>query len=444
MKQFWDSHTLGKAELLRLLTREGKWLSWVDEEPKADEGSTARRKPGCKDRVDEVLQSALHSTNVIVLLGSGASFCAKNDAGLTAPGMGDLWDAVQAAVDSNANEIGMTFDEVALAVTGQVAAKLEKNIEGLLSYCKIHLELLSVRAKAGNEFPDKALKKSLGLFLNRAEDTILARVNFVAEKTALPAHMALLQKFARRSVEKPRVRLFTTNYDLCVEQAALRQNIVLIDGFSHSARQRFNRDNFQHDIVRRTPVSTKAEFVDGVFHLYKLHGSIDWRRQTDDVVVRSMESRENLRPVLIYPRSSKYQESFESPYLDMFSALQASLREPDTTLIVAGFGFADDHISAPIWSALESNLSLRLILCDRGLLEAQKLDVGDHMIDADLETQRPYQKKIMKLVQQGDGRITVLNGRFEDLADALPTISGKTDRQRLQDTLESIRKDGAA
>lgn len=444
MKQFWDSHPEGKAELLRLLTREGEWLEWADEEPKPEEGKAVRRNPGCKDRVDEVLESALHSTNVIVLLGSGASFCAKNDGGPTAPGMGDLWDAVQAEVDAKVKDIGMTFDAVAVAVTGQPAAKLDKNIEGLLSYCKIQLELLSVRAKAGDGFTEKAMKNSLECFLKLAEETILARVDFVAGKTSLPAHMALLQKFARRSVEKPRVHLFTTNYDLCVEQAALRQNIVLIDGFSHSARQRFNRDNFQHDIVRRTPVSTKAEYVDGVFHLYKLHGSIDWRRQGDDVVVRSMESRPELRPVLIYPRSSKYQESFESPYLDMFAALQTSLREPDTTLIVAGFGFADDHISAPIWSALESNLSLRLILCDRGLLDAHKLEGGDHAIDADIEGQRPYQKKIMKLVQQGDGRISVLNGRFEDLADALPTISGETDRQRLQDRLERIRTDGAA
>lgn len=441
---YWAAKAEGKAELLRLLTRDGKWLGWLDEKVEAEEGTTTNRKQGCKERVDEALQTALHSTNVIVLLGSGASFCAKNDGGTTAPSMGDLWDEVQIKVIASAQDIGMSFDEVAMSVTGQASASLKKNIEGLLSYCKIQLELLSVRAEVGEEFPEKKLKSSLEKFLKLAEETILARVGFVDEKTTLTAHSALLQKFSRRSVEKPRVRLFTTNYDLCVEQAALRQNIVLIDGFSHSARQRFNRDNFQHDIVRRTPVSTKAEYVDGVFHLYKLHGSIDWRRQSDNVVIRSMESRPELRPVLIYPRSSKYQESFESPYLDMFAALQASLREPDTTLIVAGFGFADDHISSPIWSAVESNLSLRLIFCDPNLLDAHKLDSGDHSIDADIEAQFPYQKKIMKLVQQGDGRITVLNGRFEDLVDALPTISGDTDRQRLQDRLERIRTDGVS
>lgn len=162
----------------------------------------------------------------------------------------------------------------------------------------------------------------------------------------------------------------------------------------------------------------------------------------DGVVIRSVDDpSEDRRPVLIYPRSSKYQEAFESPYLDMFAALQAALREPDTTLIVSGFGFADDHISAPIWSAIETNLSLRLVLCDRGFVNQQKLfDDELQEIDVDLAEQRLYQKKIAQLVQQGDTRITMLNGRFEDLADALPMISGKTDRQLLRDRLEKLRE----
>ena len=159
---------------------------------------------------------------------------------------------------------------------------------------------------------------------------------------------------------------------------------------------------------------------------YKLHGSVDWRRQSDGVVIRSQTATSNdLRPVLIFPRSTKYQEAFETPYLDMFAALQEALREPDTTLIVSGFGFADDHISAPIWSAIETNLSLRVMLCDRGFVPQERLDALDpQVIDLELETQRPYQRKIIKLVQEGDSRITVLNGRFEDLAHALPEISG--------------------
>jgi len=439
LKNFWDGEPVGNKELLRLLTRDGKWLRWEGEKEDPND-PTKKPKAGCKDQVEEALLAALHSTNVVVLLGSGASFSAKNDGGANAPGMWHLWEAVKNGCGEAA------FNEVAQSIIGHVPAEGEENIEALLSLCKMSIELLEVRAEKDAAFSDRARLEQLKEFVATAEREILAQVDFVNNNTELPAHIGFLRKFARRSPEKPRVKLFTTNYDLCIETAGLRLGVVLIDGFSHSAEQRFNRVHFDHDIVRRDASSTKADYLDGVFHLYKLHGSVDWRRRPDDVVIRSVDDPGGDRkPVLIYPRSSKYQEAFESPYLDMFAALQAALREPDTTLIVSGFGFADDHISAPIWSAIETNLTLRLVLCDRGFVAHQKLfDEEAQEIDLDLAGQRPYQSKIARLVQQGDTRITMLNGRFEDLADALPMISGKTDRQLLQDRLEKLREgDGA-
>ncbi|MBA96189.1 MAG: SIR2 family protein [Sulfitobacter litoralis] len=438
MANFWDGEPKGKKELLRLLTRDGKWRQWESE--KEDPADPSKKpKAGCKDQLEEALLAALHSTNVVVLLGSGASFSAKNEGGPIAPGMWHLWQAVK----TGCGEAG--FNDIAKSVFGHVPVEGEENIEALLSLCKMSIEMLEVRTEKDGTSPDYTRLKKLKEFVTTAEREILVQVGFVRSVTELPAHTGFLRKFARRSPEKPRVKLFTTNYDLCIETAGLRLGVVLIDGFSHSAEQRFNRDHFDHDIVRRAASSTKADYLDGVFRLYKLHGSVDWRRRSDDIVIRSVDDpSEDRRPVLIYPRSSKYQEAFESPYLDMFAALQAALREPDTTLIVSGFGFADDHISAPIWSAIETNLSLRLVLCDRGFVEHQKLFDEAQEIDLDLAGQRPYQQKIARLVQQGDTRITMLNGRFEDLADALPMISGKTDRQLLQDRLEKLREgDGA-
>lgn len=435
LKTFWESEPTGKKELLRLLTRDGKWLRWDGEKEDPDDPKK-KPKAGCKDQVEEALLAALHSTNVVVLLGSGASFSAKNDGGPNAPGMWHLWEAVKNGCGEAA------FNDIAKSVIGHVPTDGEENIEALLSLCKMSIELLEVRAEKDAAFPDRTRLEQLKDFVAFAEREILAQVGFVRSDTELPAHTGFLRKFARRSPEKPRVKLFTTNYDLCIETASVRLGVVLIDGFSHSAEQRFNRDHFDHDIVRRAASGTKADYLDGVFHLYKLHGSVDWRRRSDEVVIRSVEDPgEGRKPVLIYPRSSKYQEAFERPYLDMFAAMQAALREPDTTLVVSGFGFADDHISAPIWSAIETNLSLRLVLCDRGFVEHQKLFEEDAQeIDLDLGGQRPYQSKIARLVQQGDTRITMLNGRFEDLADALPMISGKTDRQLLQDRLEKLRE----
>ncbi|ABL71122.1 SIR2 family protein [Paracoccus denitrificans] len=348
MTSYWNGRQ-ARPDNLRLLTHEGAWKAWADaEEPMP--ADPEHRLRGCRSIVTQALQDVLHSTNVIILLGSGASFCARNTTGPNAPGMRDLWVGVRAACEAHrAGE----FDAVVRALVGTAPGvdpdgnPKTGNIERLLSLCKMRLELLSVkeetlknaRSLVDDPGPEEAAAvaemESLSAFVSLAEEAVLTKVGFVNATTELSAHTELLTKFGRRSADKPRVKIFTTNYDLCIEEAALRLNAVLVDGFSHSARQRYNRDNFDHDIVRRRNGTARADFVDGVFQLYKLHGSVDWRR-VGDHVFRSLDMDfEHGAPVLIYPRSTKYQEAFDSPYLDMFAALQAGLREPDTTLIIA-------------------------------------------------------------------------------------------------------------
>ncbi|MEM9578828.1 MAG: SIR2 family protein [Pseudomonadota bacterium] len=425
----WDD-LAAEAKNLRLYQPDGTWLAWDDSE---EDGKTRR---GAREQVEERLLSALNATNLMVLLGSGASFAAKNIDDKQAPGMSDLWDEARSQVGE------AKFDEVVASVWG---ATQKKDIESLLSLCKMTIELQAARGSAGAMDSSDSPEVDLPSFVRKAEQAILDRVDFVTEQTDLTSHKEFLRRLARRNAEKARVKLFTTNYDRCIEEAAVARNLALIDGFSHSAVQRFNRDHFQRDIVRRTASSTRADYVEGVFHLYKLHGSMDWRRRkSDSVVIRRLGHDDHHEPVLIYPRSSKYQEAFAPPYLDMFAAWQAALREPDTTLIVSGFGFADDHISAPIWSALESNLSIRLVLCDPCFVPTCELDdtgpLGEaHAIDKTSDQLKAYQDRILRLVREGDNRVTVLNGRFSDLALALPEIMGETDRQRLEARLERIR-----
>lgn len=439
----------GEASNLRLLMANGQWREWADELPSEGEG-TQTQKSGARKPIIDALQQALHSTNVMVLLGSGASFSANNATGAAAPSMKDLWiavcDAYEAILPGKFNGLVKHLFGVEPGIGTDGKAKTG-NIEALLSHCKMMLEMLEAKRKAVDAeakadgkiatIPDPEIVR-LRDFVDTAEKTILASVNFVTDGTNLEAHTNLLVKMARRSPEKPRVRLFTTNYDLCIEEAALRINAVLIDGFSHSAKQRYNRDNFEHDIVRRRPSASQADYIDGVFHLHKMHGSVDWRRQGENVI-RSMDSDlSTFKPVLIYPRSSKYQEAFDAPYLDQFAAFQAALREPDTTILVSGFGFADDHISAPIWAALQSNLTLRFVLCDVAFIAEPKLDGGEHDIPVDQTGRNTHQKRILNLALLGDRRVTILNGRFEDLAAAIPMIEGRTDRQRIEELIAAV------
>ena len=76
-----------------------------------------------------------------------------------------------------------------------------------------------------------------------------------------------------------------------------------------------------------------------------------------------------LQACLIYPAKNKYQQSYIQPHLELMAQYLASLREPNTCVIVTGYGFNDDHLSEPILSAVKTNPHLRLILTDRSVDE---------------------------------------------------------------------------
>lgn len=405
---YWDTRKASAANL-RLFDPTKGWIAY-DDVTDTDGKTTSY---GCSREIDLALGSALNAGNLALLSGAGTSFCAVNTAGGgKAPGMSDLWAAAEASVGK------VEFDAVLDLIPK--AKTIGKNIERLLSLSKIYVELF-----------DDANGARVEKFISKAETAIAKLVDFVDENTDLSAHAGVIRKIARRGIRKPRARIFTTNYDLCFEYAARAQRFTVIDGFSHSMPQIYDRGHFGYDLVRRDGAKESPDYVENVFHLYKLHGSLDWRRQGADI----LRSRDDAigTPMLIYPRDSKYQQAFEAPFLDMMAALQSTLREPDTALIVSGFGFNDDHIAKPIMAAVEANMTLRVVICDVTFIGDADLQKNEHAIPA--ATPLPGYasasfQKFKKLADIGDQRITLINGRFDDLSLAVPDLVAQTERER--------------
>ncbi len=415
---FWDGRGAAK-ENIRLFEAVKTWRRYADEID-GKTGETTER--GSSRAIDGFLLNGLNATNLLLLTGAGSSFCVANAAASklkvkTAPGLADLWDAAKDAtgVDAFTKVLGIIPNGTGIT-----------EIEKLLTQCKLYVALYGDADTNGKLVAD---------FIQKAESAILARVDFVDAETDLVAHQGILRKLARRGVRKPRAKLFTTNYDLAFEYAARLQRFVIIDGFSHAAPPVYDRSQFGLDIVRRDNAKDSPDYLDSVVQLYKLHGSLDWRRTATEII----RSRGNEgKPVLIYPRDSKYQEAFEPPYLDMMSAFQTALREPDTTLLVAGFSFSDSHLAQPILAALESNMSVRLVVCDPGFIDQALIDKNPVTIESDV-TKNEFHRKLVHLAQTGDERVMLLNGRFEDLALALPDLVAETERERHAMRIKALR-----
>jgi hypothetical protein len=157
-----------------------------------------------------------------------------------------------------------------------------------------------------------------------------------------------------------RIKLFTTNYDTLFEQAASEAGFVIIDGFSFTHPRDFSGKWFDLDIVNRDKTRLKKEesFLPEVFHLYKLHGSLNWTKINEKIIQQDNPTL----PLIIYPANEKYESSYEQPYFEMMSRFQQELRKENTLLIVIGFGFMDKHINSVIYEAIEQNPSFQLLI----------------------------------------------------------------------------------
>ncbi len=185
----------------------------------------------------------------------------------------------------------------------------------------------------------------------------LATVDLLGTKT--PYHH--LAAWVRGTTRVIPVELFTTNYDLLLEQSLEELRVPYFDGFSGSREAFFD------------PHAIEAEqeaFPPRWARLWKLHGSINWwaRSATSpSEVVRSMkEAGESL---LVHPSHLKYDESRQMPYLAMMDRLKAFLRRPAAVLVTCGYSFRDRHINALLWQALAGNPDATMFALVRSNLE---------------------------------------------------------------------------
>jgi hypothetical protein len=395
--------------------------AWRDLKPnipsgsdEAEEQKTIAAAKAAKEELRSLLLSSLQMQHVVVLAGSGTSLGSTTKG----PSMWDLWDY---CVHSNPGDLideSQVSDQAATVIKeiGYDVNAEKENIEALLSRCEAYLQ---VRAST-----------DVNNFISESKKVILAKCSeFInpADTSQLAAHRTFLHRLSRRRARDSRLKLFTTNYDLCFETAAGRQGLVVLDGFSFTQPRQFDPRFFLYDIVRRPTTGDEVGTpLEGVFHIYKLHGSVNWSRKAEnEIVVEPTPTPDSA--CLIYPAKGKYQQSYIQPHLELMSQYLSALREPNTCLIVTGFGFNDDHLSEPILAAVRTNPHLRLIIVN---------PLADDLT-ARPKVKNKYWEALLGLAKQGED-VWLINANFGDFAEMIPDLKSLTPAQRLTRDIKQL------
>ncbi len=291
--------------------------------------------------------------------------------------------------------------------------------------CK-DLEYIMSRATIAAGFLAEAEAKRIKTYLTEAEGVIRRAVDFMGDDVELKVHESFLRRVARRSARRSRTKLFTTNYDLCFEMAARRSGFVVIDGFAFGNDARFDSAQFGYDVVRRSVSEERSDYIENLFHLHKLHGSVDWERLEGSSFISKKPG--TLTPLLIYPRSDKYELAFSQPYIEMMGVFQSFIRVPSTTLLVIGFGFNDKHIAEPILAAIRGNLGLDIVVISPDLEKTAT------------EAENPYLHELLQLADGGDGRIALVAAKFEEIVRFIPDVVSETELERHNQRLRNLGK----
>lgn len=253
--------------------------------------------------------------------------------------------------------------------TAEAANREEGNIEDQIRTANELLRGLQILG-TNDPVPKQAadslqanLKKVLGDFADsilKTEHGLTSAEEDKREK-AFTYLVSFLMSFASRTGTRERLHIFTTNYDRIIEAGAEVAGMHLLDRFVGSLAPIFRASRLDVDMHYNPPgMRGEPRYLEGVARYTKLHGSLDWFDCGKSIRKAAIPfgapdhkpffaahglAEDDALKLMIYPNSSKDQETAFFPYVDMFRDLAAAICRPNHTLITYGYGFGDDHIN---------------------------------------------------------------------------------------------------
>jgi len=321
-----------------------------------------------KEKIEPWLTALFQSDHISLLVGSGLSTAVqkmaseKPSASMNKMEYSVFSNQIQFASNESAKktERGTANIEDQIRIANDLLRGLEIYIsEKAYGFKKLERNITKLKKEINNNIL-KFAESILGL-----EKDIIGAANNKEHSTDYAEYlMNFLVSFASRSSTRERLNIFTINYDRVVEFGAELAGIRLIDRFVGTVFPIFRSSRLEVDIHYNPPgIRGEPRYLEGVVHFTKLHGSLDWIYQNGNVRRMSLPfgaekiesympssgtSQNGAKSLMIYPNSSKDRETSEYPYVELFRDLAAAICRPNSTLVLYGYSFGDEHINRVI------------------------------------------------------------------------------------------------
>lgn len=292
------------------------------------------------------LEELMTQSGRAFLLGAGCSTCA---------GLPPTAELTEKALQSS--ELGASTKQIIEDLKLQFLGASDANIEDYLS------ELIDLLAIAERRASRGATKKHIELNgrdyapdqLREATEQIKQAIAAVVDRDiTITTHWNFVRAVHRplrpgKMVNNQPVDYLVLNYDTLIEDALALERLPFADGLEGGVTAWWNPSTFtQNGLAAR---------------VLKLHGSINWCEFLDDPLPRRVPKSVSIpsakdRRILIWPASTKYQETQKDPFAQIMALVRQVLRPPERSqkvLAICGYRFGDSHINAEIDKALRES-----------------------------------------------------------------------------------------
>lgn len=320
-----------------------------------------------KQKISEFINRQIKNPHLNIFIGSGASIGAVPLMSKTMKDIlkehSDIKDEFCTYLDFSKPKHRECFEKFLSGSSEIVYSSEEKKIIAQYDgFSNIEMFMTYLQQKI-NVTRKSDVKKELNGILEKLKSGFISTIPKLSDVAYESNTLTTYKKFYKhifdqRQNESPKLNIFTTNYDLFNEKSLEENNINYSTGFRPGLRPSFDINQFQYrQVDERNRYKDKWQPTTKEANLYKLHGSINWI-ESSEKILQSNDGEEN---IVIYPTALKHNETAQIPYSPLFRELSIQLQKLNSTLMVIGYGFGDDHINNLIFQNI-ANPDFNLIV----------------------------------------------------------------------------------